>query len=501
MAIAIVNRDKGVGISRSRSVKHSVPKRKHLRRTFSIPNPLPQSILSDEIVANWGKLEAFCTQSPISLSTPKPGIDRAIVPTYGLHKQPFFRSQRSVGARYLLKTDIARYYPSIYTHSIPWALHGKANARSGKKLYGNRIDLWLRETQDKQTGGIPIGPDTSFLIGEIIGTALDKKLLLKLPLLKGTRSYDDYYLYFSSVSEAEKGLAAFHEVQREFELEINDPKTEIVQLPESIEPQWKSELRALTINDRGQRQETDILTLFDRAFGYAMNFPSDSVLTYAAKQVLGANIASENWSFCESLLLKAAVGEPSMLSVLVDIYGKYASYHTSNDSLKRAIESICTYHAPLQQGYEVAWALWLAHEQGVKISRAVGERIAKMDDDVVALIALNLNNIGLLDAPGFAKWSEYLTDTNLYADHWLLAYEAHEQGWLPSRSGNDYVGADPFFSILRTHGVRFYGASLAPTASFFEYGEEENEDLSEDGEIELTTDPTLAGDDEQAEIL
>ena len=66
-----------------------------------------------------------------------------------------------------------------------------------------------------------------------------------------------------------------------------------------------------------------------------------------------------------------------------------------------------------------------------------------------------------------------MTAANLYDNHWLLAYEAHEQGWLPSRNGNDYVGSDAFFSILRSHGVRFYGAGLAPSASFFWYTEEE----------------------------
>jgi len=28
--------------------------------------------------------------------------------------------------KYLIKTDIKNFYPSIYTHSIPWALHDKA---------------------------------------------------------------------------------------------------------------------------------------------------------------------------------------------------------------------------------------------------------------------------------------------------------------------------------------------------------------------------------------
>jgi hypothetical protein len=101
---------------------------------------------------------------------------------------------------------------------------------------GNRLDLWLRETQDKQTGGIPIGPDTSFLIGEVVATALDLGLLAEIPSLRGTRYVDDYYLYFSSLSNAESALAALHGIARKFELEINDPKTEIVELPETLEP-------------------------------------------------------------------------------------------------------------------------------------------------------------------------------------------------------------------------------------------------------------------------
>lgn len=393
-ALDIVNKVKGAAVPRSHCVSHSVPKRKHLRRSLSVPNPLHQCILSDEVATHWQELETFCAQSAVGLSRPKPSTERALEPTNGLNKQPLYRAQESVGSRYLLKTDIARFYPSIYTHSIPWALHGKAAARADKKykLLGNRIDLWLRETQDKLTGGIPIGPDTSFLIGEILGTALDRKLQEKIPTFRGVRSIDDYYLYFRTVSEAEKGLAALHEVSREFELEINDPKTEVIQLPETLEPPWKSDLRTLVIRDSGQPQATDLLTLFDRAFDHAKNFPSDSVLTYAAKQTLSAEIAPDNWDFCEALLLKAALAEPTMLSVLIDIYDKYLSYHTDNQRLTTTIEGICAYHAPLQQGNEVAWALWLAKKMNVTISKPVGDRIAKLDDDVVALVALDLNH-------------------------------------------------------------------------------------------------------------
>ncbi|HEY2364690.1 MAG TPA: RNA-directed DNA polymerase [Candidatus Angelobacter sp.] len=484
-ATNILNRVKDAAFPRGRCVTQSVPKRKHSRRTLSIPNPLHQSVLADEIATNWHDLESFCAKSPISLSAPIKGTDRALQAKHDLSKQPLFRVQQSVGARYLLTTDIARYYPSIYTHSIPWALHGKTQARSDKKykLTGNRLDLWLRETQDKQTGGIPIGSDSSFLIGEILGTALDMELQSKLPSLRGARSIDDYYLYFATQSDAERGLAAFHEVARQFELEINDSKTEIIQLPERLEPPWKSDLRRLIIRESGQAQATDLLTLFDNAFQHAQKFPSDSVLTYAAKQTLTANITEENWGFCEGLLLKAALAEPSMLSVLVDLYEKYAAYHTGNDALSATIESICSYHAPLQQGNEVAWALWLAKKMNISIQKTVGDRIARLDDDVVALIALDMNNLGLLDASGFTKWRSYMTAGNLYENHWLIAYEALEQGWLPSKSGSDYIESDDFFSILRSNNVRFYGAAIVDTASFFEYDADED-DLSGDGDDE-----------------
>jgi hypothetical protein len=460
----------GKGVPRSRPVSHSVPKRKHLRRTLSIPNPLIQCILSTEIAASWSDLSSFCAQSQLSLSAPTLSTGRAVEATVQLNDQPSVRAQRSVGARYLLKTDIARFYPSIYTHSIAWALHTKAKARADKKnaLYGNRLDLWMRESQDKQTGGIPIGPDTSFIVGEVIGTAIDQLLLSKMTKLSGTRSMDDYFLYFATLSDTERCIAAPHEVGREFELEINDSKTEIILLPETLEPRWKSELRAISIRDTPIPQSFDLLTLFDRAFEFSKQFPSDSVLTYAAKQTFGADIAAENWVLCEALLLRAALAEPTMLSVLGEIYTKFAQFHNDSAPLSTLIHSICSYHAPLQQGNEVAWALWLAREMNISISKQVADTVVKLDDDVVALVALDLNQHGLFDASGFAKWRSHMNAAGLYEDHWLLTYEAWEQGWL-TPGNHDYVGNDEFFSILRSHGVRFYGNAVSQTASYFHY--------------------------------
>ena len=55
-------------------------------------------------------------------------MGRALQPALRLGELPKLRPRRWRGARYILKTDISQFYPSVYTHSIPWALHGKAIA-------------------------------------------------------------------------------------------------------------------------------------------------------------------------------------------------------------------------------------------------------------------------------------------------------------------------------------------------------------------------------------
>src|SRR6266851_8054294 len=56
---------------RSRLVRHSVPKLKHLRRHFGIPNPYSQAMLCLSIAKHWNKIDSLCGKSTVSLSRPK----------------------------------------------------------------------------------------------------------------------------------------------------------------------------------------------------------------------------------------------------------------------------------------------------------------------------------------------------------------------------------------------------------------------------------------------
>ena len=64
--------------------------------------------------------------------------------------------------KYVLHTDISDCYGSIYTHSIPWALHKKSEAKKKKNrnkqsLIGVSIDSHLQDMSFGQTNGIPQG--------------------------------------------------------------------------------------------------------------------------------------------------------------------------------------------------------------------------------------------------------------------------------------------------------------------------------------------------------
>lgn len=203
------------GEQSSKYYSYSIPKVKHIRRTLGIPNPYHQLKLSQKIVENWGGVNGFVQSSPISLSKPK--VNKLSVTNNLREVRTFSReinlseiSKHSIlsstDSRYLLKADISRFYPTIYTHIIPWALHSKKLSKASlndKSLFntlfgfGNDIDKFVRATQENQTIGIPIGPETSLVISEIIGGAIDMRLQTELKekkiRLKGFRFVDDFF--------------------------------------------------------------------------------------------------------------------------------------------------------------------------------------------------------------------------------------------------------------------------------------------------------------------
>ena len=162
----------------------------------------------------------------------------------------------SVAYRYshLIKTDIKNFYPSIYTHSIAWALHGKTEIRSGENLYnynllGNRLDKLFMYTNDACTNGIAIGPVVSDIIAEIIASAVDRILTEQIKSAEldceVVRFKDDYRILAKSEGDGKTIIKYLQAALKFYNLELNDEKTAIAVLPDGLFREWVSMYHAV----------------------------------------------------------------------------------------------------------------------------------------------------------------------------------------------------------------------------------------------------------------
>lgn len=161
---------------------HNLARPGGLRRPLKVPNPVAYYVLAELISAHWADIRAHTWKRRLSASRPYvlTRSSRSVITRYHYGELPRLRSLRRRGHRYLLSSDIDQFYPSIYTHAIPWALHTKATCKAelrlpgkGAHLLGNQLDRATQAMNDGQTRGIPIGPDTSLVLAEILLTAVE----------------------------------------------------------------------------------------------------------------------------------------------------------------------------------------------------------------------------------------------------------------------------------------------------------------------------------------
>ncbi len=202
----------GQRVHSSKCCIHSIPKIQHHRRTLSIPNPFHQIKVFETIIDNWTTIKNEIKKSRYSLTKPMVNkhLQRAINRQHSFSEIPQIVPILSSNSRFVLKTDISRYYPTIYTHSIPWACHGKTFAKRnrGPAHFGNVLDTNVRNTQDQQTIGIPIGPDSSYVISELIGSVMDQEIYQELGVT-GLRYIDDYYFFLIHYLRLKRHLLKF----------------------------------------------------------------------------------------------------------------------------------------------------------------------------------------------------------------------------------------------------------------------------------------------------
>lgn len=446
----------------SKWVVHSLPKVGFSRRLLGIPNPYHQSILAKSIADNWAEIEIIFNKSKISNSRPVKDDTgkRALksINTFGqFRKECLINSYDKI---YEVRTDVSRYYGTIYTHIIPWIIHTKNLAKTNRKdntLLGNLLDKNLRESNSGQTLGIPIGPDTSLVIAEIIGCTLDEMIQKKFntSAIKGFRYIDDYYIYCENQADSEKVFKYVQSIFTEFQLDINEEKTKISKSPFPYEPDWSIELGSFIFRKHPQSQQTDIERFVSVAFKHAKNNPKDSVLNFAITVLKGIPLFNESWNLYQSLILKIGLSEPVTLPTVAQILVSHRN-KVEKLKVKNIAENIIKEHTPKGHHFEVSWALWICKEFEIKIPNNVAKLIFESTDITSILIALDLKKNGFINKQVVTSHiRQEMTPETLMDEKWLLTYESIIQGWIKSPKINPIL-ENEYFEILKKHKVKFY---------------------------------------------
>lgn len=174
--------------------------------------------------------DVICCSIPGESENKNSDIKSSILRWWGEYEQKSI--SMSIKYSLMANTDITDCYPSIYTHSIAWALHTKEVSKSIKNdmnYIGNVIDKDIRMMSYGQTDGIPQGSILMDFIAEMILGYADELLVSdlkgKVGDYKVLRYRDDYRIFSNNSHDLDYILKTLTKVLSDLNLKLNSSKT------------------------------------------------------------------------------------------------------------------------------------------------------------------------------------------------------------------------------------------------------------------------------------
>ncbi|MBL3658448.1 RNA-directed DNA polymerase [Fulvivirga sediminis] len=475
----------GLNFETNKCIEFSIPKGQYSRRLLSLPHPSNYIQLSRHLceTRNWSILKRHYSKSRFShsqvIENEKAGqyvlskSNRAIKTNYDrLDNSKEKIIIDSFDMLYELQLDISKFYPSIYSHSFVWALLGKDRAKQLWRLkkskttepdfpiydFGDKLDNYTRYAQDNQSVGIPIGPDTSHILSEIIAVYLDDLLESEFPKVKAFRYFDDYNIYLETEEMAQKVLKYLQQVLADLQLSINESKLKVQKFPFAFQNQWIKEIHDVSFT---KLNTSNIKQYFSVLFGLAKQNPekSGTIFSYALRtfEKRSTEIDEKRWLVFESLLLKSILIEPSILEIASRIFETYRRF-VSTDKLETTLRRLLEYHSDFNHHYETLWALWIYKQFKLELSSSFVEKLIDSADNFSILMLLDLNNHGYIADDGLT--SDQLEEIKDLIElegptDWLLYYEAVEvKKWIAAAKR-------PGYESLSVAGITFFDSNAA----------------------------------------
>lgn len=448
-------------------------------RTFGVINPVSYFMLSRYIAENWSKMVATYKLSASSGARPKfPSVatDGRAIETSSLSSKR--KSQQHLASVYpvILSLDINRFYGSIYTHSIPWAVLGKEEAKKRFHAgtlgahWSSRLDTLARNCNQQQTIGIAIGPDTSRLISELILSRIDWELTPPTSAVSPSQVYhniDDYQIGCFGVSEAENAQSLFSRAIARYELRLNDFKTSLQHGISFAPSNFQRHFDFLSKTNGRNFVEH----FFEVLYAQVNAHPNTNVIGYALKRFAPKLALKKNRHLVQEYLQRLIYAMPHQARwILPILLGIYQAGGVTSDVRRLVAWAIETCVRRNDVG-SLLWYLYSAIFLNISLSSDICNKCTGMSSELVDLMLMHGRHLGLFPIKIKEIRSRY-SASGFDTSAWLPLYEVERRSWDTSLtfkkigSGND---KDNLYSFLRTNNVEFYQTDAAfLTVSAFE---------------------------------
>jgi Reverse transcriptase (RNA-dependent DNA polymerase) len=470
---------------KSNRASFNFPRFNNSDRRHSFINPIAYFFLSKTLSDSHVALRKITKKSKLSLS---PSIfdwsgERAL-------KRPIFDSRDTYLAQlnarfeYVVHSDIRAFYHSIYTHAIAWAVHTKTFAKKNRspKHVGNLIDLLCRNSQDGQTIGLPVGPDTSRMIAEIVGSAIDCEVQRRIKLSNDSamRFVDDFSFGCNSKQVAERTIAIVRRAAVEFELDLNNEKTTIETSSASHPGGWKNYVRSLIPKIPYGSQDIE---LFLYQVGKLAEVEAGiNIEKFAIQNARRMFVECPDWKRIEQYLISTYRRNSTVIGNLVEIFilRQSTKHDLGISNIRDLVESRLPALCEQQKNGEAVWLLFLVITLKLEISAKCLRSFFDEDDPLVALLVADAVAKGLVQGSvSFVRWNKSLTLEGLDGPMWLYAYETTLKS-INNFSKTSHVTGHRYFRQLYDKKIEFYrsGEGIYSISSVMKKRKKENADVA-----------------------
>jgi RNA-directed DNA polymerase len=279
---------------------------------------------------------------------------------------------------HLFHTDVTDCYGSLYTHSIPWALHGLDEAKKDKcknSLLGNKIDSYIQASRYGQTNGISQGSALMDFVAEIVLGYVDEQINLEFKDsqdIRILRYRDDYRIFSNSDERGEYALKIVSDKLRSVGMTLGVSKTFSCRnvVEGSIKP---DKLSGIELQDLGDTNAKTLQKQLLRLHSFGQRFPNSGALRRLMSEFHSSVSAPEQTNGLEDLDVQVAIAtdiafvSPATFPVVAGILSCWISRAPTSQDKKELWEKVRNKMARVP--YNGYLEIWL---QRVTQPRAVG---------------------------------------------------------------------------------------------------------------------------------